>query len=69
MIEKMLDQLGEWEAQAALLEMDKRRLLDEVKIPDEVLAAQDEANKKRQAIDGEFWSQAEGGTGQISGDA
>ena len=56
MIEKMLDQLGEWEAQAALLEMDKRRLLDEVKIPDEVLAAQDEANKKRQKIDGEFWA-------------
>jgi len=51
MIEQLLDQLAEWQAQADLLEMDKRRLLDEVKIPAEVLAAQDEANKARQALD------------------
>ena len=57
MIEQMLDQLAEWQAQADLLEMDKRRLLDEVKIPAEVLAAQDEANKARQEIDAQLWKQ------------
>lgn len=49
--EQLLDRLAEYQAQADLLEMDKRRLLDEVKIPAEVLAAQDEANKKRQEAD------------------
>jgi hypothetical protein len=55
MIEKMLDQLAEWQAQADLLEMDKRKLLDEVKVPAEVLAAQDDANKRRKQAEAESW--------------
>lgn len=49
-IEK-LDQLADFQAQIDYLEMQKRELLDAVKIPDEVLAAQDEANKRRQKLD------------------
>jgi hypothetical protein len=51
MIEQMLDQLAEYQAQADLLTLDKQKLIDAVKIPDEVLKAQDEANKARQAVD------------------
>jgi hypothetical protein len=58
MIEQMLDQLAEFQAQATLLEMDKRRLLDEVRIPAEVLKAQEDANMARQAIEAEFWKQS-----------
>ena len=54
MIEEKLDLLSEFQAQADLLALDKQRLLDEVKIPAEVLSVQDEANKARQAIDSDF---------------
>lgn len=53
-IEK-LDRLADYQAQRDLLEMNKRDLLDTVKVPAEVLAAQDAANKARQAADSEFW--------------
>jgi hypothetical protein len=55
-IVEMLDRLAEYQAQADLLEMDKRRLLDEVKIPAEVLDLQDKANKRRQVLDSGFWT-------------
>jgi hypothetical protein len=48
--EKM-DQLSEFEAQRTLLSLKKNELLDQVKVPIEVLAAQDEANKQRQKLD------------------
>lgn len=48
---ELLGQLEEYQAQRDLMEMDKRRLLDEVKVPAEVIAAQDEANRARQEID------------------
>jgi len=54
MIEEMLDRLAEYQAQADLLALDKQALINQVKIPAEVLAAQDEANKRRQAIDSDF---------------
>jgi hypothetical protein len=49
----MLDALADYQAQVDYLDMQKRDLLNEVKIPAEVLAAQDEANKRRQAVDNE----------------
>lgn len=54
-IEEELDQLAEFQAQADLLEMDRQKLIDQVKIPDEVLAAQEEANKQRQMVQSAFW--------------
>jgi hypothetical protein len=54
-IPEMLDQLSDFQAQIDLLEIQKRELLDAVKVPAEVLAAQDEANKRRQKLDAEFW--------------
>jgi hypothetical protein len=53
---ELLDQLSEYQAQVALLDLQKQELLDEVKIPAEVLAAQDEANKQRQKLDSEMWA-------------
>lgn len=50
-ITAMLDILADYQAQRDLLEINKRELLNSVKVPAEVLAAQDEANKARQAID------------------
>jgi len=54
-IKQLLDQLSDFQAQVAFLDMQKQELLDEVKIPAEVLAAQDEANKARQKLDSEMW--------------
>ena len=56
-IKQLLDQLSDYQAQVAFLDMQKQELLDEVKIPAEVLAAQNEANKRRQAIDSNYWKQ------------
>jgi hypothetical protein len=50
-----LNTYAEFLVQADLLAMNKRKLLEEVAIPDEVLQAQDEANKARQAADSELW--------------
>lgn len=56
-IQEMLDQLAEYQAQVDLLDLKERELLDEVKIPAEVLQAQDEANKRRQAVDSALWKE------------
>jgi hypothetical protein len=56
--EQMLDALADYQSQADYLALEKQRLIDEVKIPAEVLAAQDEANKARQKADSEYWSVA-----------
>jgi hypothetical protein len=53
---ELLDELAEFQSQADYLELKKRELLDAVKIPAEVLAAQDEANKRRQAIDSALYA-------------
>jgi hypothetical protein len=55
-VETMLDTLAEYQAQADYLALEKQRLIDEVKIPAEVLAAQDEANRSRQLIDARLWT-------------
>jgi len=55
-ISQMLDRLSEFQSQVTYLEQKKRELLDEVKIPVEVLSAQDDANKQRQKLDSEMWS-------------
>ena len=55
--QEMLDQLAEYQAQVDYLNLKERELLDEVKIPTEVLQAQDEANKRRQAIDSALWKE------------
>jgi hypothetical protein len=52
----MLDQLADWQAQKDLLELQKQELIDQVKIPDDVLAAQAEANKARQKIDNDLYA-------------
>jgi len=54
-IPQMLDELSEFQSQVEYLALKKQELLDEVKIPVEVLAAQDETNKARQAIDSAFF--------------
>jgi outer membrane murein-binding lipoprotein Lpp len=51
-----LDALAEYQAQVDYLNLEKHRLLDEVKIPAEVLAAQDEANRARQRVDANLWT-------------
>jgi hypothetical protein len=48
---EMLNALSEYEAQKTLLALDKQALLDTVKVPAEVIAAQDEANRARQEVD------------------
>jgi hypothetical protein len=50
-IVNLLDKLAEYQAQADLLEIQKRELIDAVKVPAEVLAVQDEINKRRQKIE------------------
>lgn len=52
-----LDQLAEYQAQVDYLALKKQELIDAVKIPAEVLAAQDAANKARQAVDSEVQCQ------------
>ena len=54
-IEQKLDDLAEYQSQIDVLNAEKRELIDQVKIPAEVLAAQDEANKKRQSAQSECW--------------
>lgn len=54
-IEMMLDQLAEFQSQADYLDLKRDELLNEVKIPAEVLAAQDEANQARQKVDAQLW--------------
>jgi len=54
--EEMLEQLAEFQAQADLLELNRQELIDSVKVPDEVLAAQKEANERRQKLDSELWT-------------
>ena len=53
-IKNKLDKLAEYQAQRDLIEIDKKRLIDEVKIPAEVLEAQRLANMERQRIDSEL---------------
>ena len=53
-IEELLDQLAEFQAQRDLLEINKNDLINAVKVPEEVLAAQADANKRRQALDNHF---------------
>jgi len=50
----MLDQLAEFQAQRDLIEMRKRELLDEVKVPAAVIAAQEAAHKRRQELDDQY---------------
>jgi hypothetical protein len=54
-IKNKLDKLAEYQAQRDLIEIDKQRLINEVKIPAEVLEAQRLANMERQRIDSELW--------------
>lgn len=49
-IEEKLDALAEYNAQKDLLAITKRELLDEVKIPDEVLAIMDQADMTKKKI-------------------
>ncbi len=55
--EQYLDELAEYQAQQVYLAQKKQELLDTVKVPAEVLAAQDEANKRRQEIDRALWAE------------
>jgi len=57
-IKQQLDTLSDYQAQVAFLEMQKQELLDTVKIPEEVLSAQAEANKQRQKIDSDFYNRS-----------
>jgi hypothetical protein len=53
-IQEQLDLLADYQAQIDVINMDKQALLDAVQIPAEVLAAQDEANKRRQKAETEY---------------
>jgi hypothetical protein len=53
-IVEMLDQLGEYNAQATLLEIDKRKLLDQVKIPEEVRELSERNAERKAQIDAEY---------------
>ena len=48
---EQLDTLADFQAQRDLLELDKAALLNSVKVPAEVEAAQNEANRKRSQLD------------------
>jgi hypothetical protein len=54
-IQEQLDLLSDYQSQIDLLNLQKQELLDGVQIPAEVLAAQDEAIKRRLKLDTEFW--------------
>jgi hypothetical protein len=58
-IEQMLDRVSEYESKRDNIEAEKRALLDEVKVPAEVLALQDETNKKIQAFESEMRARTE----------
>jgi hypothetical protein len=53
---ELLDQLAEFQAQADYLELKRQELLSGVQVPAEVLSAQDAANKRRQQIASDLWS-------------
>jgi hypothetical protein len=53
-IEIKLDKLAEFYSQKDSIEAQKKALLDEVKVPAEILALQDETNKRIQAIESEI---------------
>lgn len=50
----LLDELAEFQAQADYLELKRAELIDAVKVPTEVIAAQDEANKRRRDIEAAY---------------
>jgi hypothetical protein len=56
-VEEMLNQLGEFHAQADLLELRKAELLNSVKIPAEVQQIHDEGMKRKQALDQDYNNQ------------
>ena len=56
-IEQKLDLLAEFHAQKDLLEIDKRRLLDDVKIPAEVEAVVSDGMKRMAAVEAEIRTQ------------
>jgi hypothetical protein len=53
-IENKLDALADFQSQIDYLEIQKRKLLNEVQVPAEILTAQDEANKARQEVDSDL---------------
>jgi hypothetical protein len=53
-IPEMLDQLSNFQAQIDLLEIQKRELLDAVKVPAEVLAVQDASIQRKRSVDAEY---------------
>jgi DNA polymerase III subunit epsilon len=55
-----LDALAEYKAQRELIDLHKWELLDSVKVPAEIIAAQEAANKARQAADSYYLSAQNG---------
>lgn len=53
-IKQMLDNLANHQSHVDLLEMQKRELLDQVKVPQEVLSAQEAANARRASVEAEL---------------
>lgn len=53
-IKQKLDQLSEYQARRDLMEIDKRTLLDDVKIPSEIQAVVNAGMKKMSEVDGSF---------------
>jgi hypothetical protein len=53
-IPEMLDQLSDFQAQIDLLEIQKRELLDAVRVPAEVLAVQEASIQRKRSIDAEY---------------
>jgi hypothetical protein len=51
---EMLNALADYQAQRDLLDLQKRELLDAVKVPAEVIAAQEEANQRKRRIDADY---------------
>lgn len=54
-IQEKLDQLAEFQSQADVLELQRQELIEQVKVPAEVLSAQEEANQRRQSMEAGFW--------------
>lgn len=53
-IKQKLDRLAEYQARRDLMEIDKRALLDDVKVPDEIQAVVSSGMKKLSEVDGSF---------------
>ena len=53
-IKQKLDRLAEYQAQRDLMEIDKRALLEDVKVPDEIQAVVSAGMKKMSEVDGSF---------------